>query len=130
MTLVDSSVWVDYFNGKTTAQTNILDTLLERELVLIGDLIYIEVLQGFRIEKDFNLAQQLVDALVFKEMVGKEVAFQSIHNYRLLRKKGVTVRKTIDVIIGTFCIVNSLELLHSDNDFDPMEKYLGLKITK
>jgi predicted nucleic acid-binding protein len=127
MILVDSSVWIDYFNGKITKQTNLLDSLLGSELIVIGDLILTEVLQGFQQDRDFNKAKKLLSALIFRQMLGRQLAIKSAENYRVLRKKGVTVRKTIDVIIATFCIANNLPLLHSDRDFRPMEKHLNLK---
>ncbi len=128
MILVDSSVWIDYFNGKITKQTNLLDSLFGSELIVIGDLILTEVLQGFQQDRDFNKAKKLLSALIFRQMLGRQLAIKSAENYRILRKKGVTVRKTIDVIIATFCIANNLPLLHSDRDFRPMEKHLNLKV--
>ncbi len=130
MIVVDSSVGIDYFNGKITKQTNLLDSFLGNELVVIGDLIMTEVLQGFQNDKDFKKAGQLLGCLIFKEMLGKDLAIKSAENYRILRKKGVTVRKTIDVIIATFCIFSDLPLLHSDRDFNPMEKHLNLKVIR
>jgi predicted nucleic acid-binding protein len=130
MIVVDSSVWIDYFNGKITKQTDLLDSLFGIELIVIGDIILTEVLQGFQDDKDFNKAWKLLDSLFFSPMLGKELALKSAENYRILRKRGVTVRKTIDVIIATFCITNNLPLLHSDKDFKPMEKFLGLKVLK
>ena len=127
MIVVDSSVWIDYFNGAVTDQTDRLDASLSGELVVIGDIILAEVLQGFKRDSDFRKAKQLLDALVFKEMLGRELAVKSAQNYRRLRKKGVTVRKTVDVMIATFCIEKGLALLHSDKDFDPMTKHLGLR---
>jgi len=127
MIVVDSSVWTDYFNGAVTDQTDRLDASLSGELVVIGDIILAEVLQGFKRDSDFRKAKQLLDALVFKEMLGRELAVKSAQNYRRLRKKGVTVRKTVDVMIATFCIEKGLALLHSDKDFDPMTKHLGLR---
>ncbi len=127
MILVDSSVWIDYFNGASTSQTELLHSLLGQELVVIGDLVLTEVLQGFKSDRDFKKAQQLLDTLILREMLGKNLAVKSAQNYRTLRKKGVTVRKTIDVIIATFCIQNQLPLLHSDRDFEPMEKHLSLR---
>ncbi|MGH8503926.1 MAG: type II toxin-antitoxin system VapC family toxin [Gammaproteobacteria bacterium] len=128
MIVVDSSVWVDYFNGIVTSQTDALDSLLARELVLMGDLILTEVLQGFRSDRDFRRARQLFEPLAFSSMLGKRVAIESASNYRRLRRRGVTVRKTIDVIIATFCILNGHRLLHSDRDFDVMEAHLGLAV--
>ncbi len=128
MIFVDSSVWIDYFNGKIAKRTNQLDFLLDNELIVVGDLILTEVLQGFQRDKDFNKARELFDSLIFKEMLGREIVVKSAKNYRILRKKGVTVRKTIDVIIATFCIENDLSLLHSDRDFIAMEKHFALKV--
>ncbi len=128
MIVVDSSVWIDYFNGKATRQTDLLDSLLGREPVVIGDLMLAEVLQGFRDDADFHRAQSLLDRLVFRPMLGKELAIKSAENYRYLRRKGVTVAKTIDVMIATFCVWSDLPLLHSDRDFQPMEKHLGLQV--
>lgn len=106
MIVVDSSVWVDYFNGKINIQTDFLDDMLDQERLVVGDLILAEVLQGFSREDDFNKALVLLGKLEFRPMVGKEVAVLGAVNYRLLREKGVTVRKTIDVLIGTFCMMN------------------------
>jgi len=128
MIVVDSSVWIDYFNGKSTRRTNLLDSLLGSELIVIGDVILTEVLQGFQEDKDFKKARELLDSLIFRQMLGKELAIKSAENYRFMRRKGVTIRKTIDVIIATFCIKSNLPLLHSDRDFTPMEKHLGLKV--
>jgi predicted nucleic acid-binding protein len=126
--LVDSSVWIDYFNGNQTPQTDWLDSSLGNTPIIIGDLILTEVLQGFQNDKDFKIARDLLLRIPFKSMGEQALALESAMNYRLLRKKGVTVRKTIDVIIGTFCVHNRLTLLHCDRDFDPMVKYFGLKI--
>jgi predicted nucleic acid-binding protein len=130
MILVDSSIWIDYFNGKRTTQTDWLDSALGNTPIIMGDLILTEVLQGFLKDKDFKKARDLLLNIPFVQMGGKVIAIESAMNYRLLRKKGVTVRKTIDVIIGTFCIHYQLPLLHDDRDFDPMIKLLGLKIIK
>ena len=93
----------------------------------MGDLILTEILQGFQSDNDFRTAKNLLLGFPFMEMVGQDLAIKSALNYRFLRKKGVTVRKTIDVMIGTFCIHYQCSLLHDDRDFDPMEKYLHLK---
>jgi predicted nucleic acid-binding protein len=128
MIIVDSSVWIDYFNGKKTRQTDWLDSALGSIPVIMGDLILTEVLQGFQNNKEFRVAKDLLLSMPFMPMVGQAIALKSAENYRSLRRKGVTVRKTIDVIIGTFCIYYQLPLLHDDRDFDPMVKFLGLKI--
>jgi predicted nucleic acid-binding protein len=127
MTVVDSSVWIDYFNGEKTAQTDWLNSALGNTPIIMGDLILTEVLQGFQSDRDFRIAKNLLLRLPSMPMGGQALAIDSAANYRLLRKKGVTVRKTIDVMIGTFCIHYRLPLLHDDRDFDPMVKFLGLK---
>lgn len=129
MIIVDSSVWIDYFNGTLTPQTNRLDILLSQQLIGTRDLILAEVLQGFREDKDYQIALQLFQSLEFYNMLNKKLALQTAQNYRFLRKQGITVRKTIDVMIETFCIENNCSLLHSDKDFDKM-LVLGLKIEK
>jgi predicted nucleic acid-binding protein len=130
MILVDTSVWIDYFNGRPTEEADLLDELLGREPILIGDLILAEVLQGFRVEADFRKALRILETFEFREMLGRNVAIASARNYRALRARGVTIRKTIDVLIGTFCILNGHQLLHSDRDFDPMTRHLGLGVFK
>ena len=126
MILVDSSVWIGYFNGKINPQTEWLDSALGKEIIIVGDLILTEVLQGFKSNHDFNKAKELLTNFHLMEMLGHELAIKNAENYRFLRKKGVTVRKTIDVIIGTFCINYNISLLHDDQDFDPLTRYLGL----
>jgi predicted nucleic acid-binding protein len=126
MILVDSSVWINYFNGIKSRQTDFLDDHLVNTPIIIGDLILVEVLQGFRNDRDFNKAKSCFDVLEFHQMGGYDIAIKSAQNYRLLRKKGITVRKTIDVIIATFCIMNNLTLLHDDQDFDPLVLNLQL----
>lgn len=128
MILVDSSVWIDFFNGVETPQVTLLDNKLGDTPILVGDLILTEVLQGFKSNKDFEMAKQALERFELREMVGKDIALRSAENYRRLRKSGITVRKTIDVVIATFCIENNVALLHSDRDFDPMEDILGLMI--
>jgi predicted nucleic acid-binding protein len=126
--LIDSSVWIDYFNGTITPQTDYLHMILGIEEIIVGDLIIAEVLQGFRHDKDYEAAKSAMFAFPIFSLVGNNIALKSAENYRFLRKKGVTIRKTIDCLIATFCIENTLELLHSDNDFDPFEMHLKLKV--
>ncbi len=128
MILVDSSVWIDYFNGNKTPQTDWLDSSLGNTPIIMSDLILTEVLQGFQSEKDYKTASDLLLRIPFMPMLGKDIALESATSYRILRRKGITVRKTIDVMIGTFCIHYQLPLLHDDRDFDPMVKFLGLKV--
>jgi predicted nucleic acid-binding protein len=126
--LVDSSVWIDYFNGTITPQTETLDRLLGREPLVIGDLILTEVLLGFADEKDFNEARNMLTSLVVVDLGGIEIAVQAAKNFRSLRNLGVTIRKTIDTVIATRCIESGYDLLNSDRDFDPFAKYLGLRV--
>lgn len=127
MILIDSSVWIDYFRGTQTAETDRLDVLLGDEILLTGDLVLTEVLQGFRSEKDFQTAKRLLTAFEVISLGGPAVAIEAAVNFRTLRKKGVTIRKTIDSVIATCCIKNKLALLYSDRDFDPFVKHLGLQ---
>jgi len=125
--LVDSSVWIDYFRGLETAATKRLDVLLGVEPLAIGDLILTEVLQGFRSDRDFRQAQELMGSLVMINLGGPEIAVQAAKHFRILRSLGITVRKTIDTIIATRCIENDLTLLHADRDFEPFQQHLGLR---
>lgn len=127
MILVDSSVWVDYFNGQVTQETDFLDALLGTEPVAIGDLILAEVLQGFRSDADYEAAKELLASLTTYDLLGTSIAIKTADNYRALRRRGITVRKTVDAIIATFCIERRTLLLYSDRDFDPFVKHLGLK---
>lgn len=128
MIFLDSTVLIDYLNGNNTWQVEVLDSLLGKELVVIGDYVLTEVLQGFRSDKEFQEAKTTLLSFPCYDIGGKEIAIQSAKNYRYLRKKGITVRKTIDVMIATFCIENNFTLLHTDKDFDPFEKHLHLKV--
>ena len=128
MILVDSSVWIDYFRGTRNEQTDLLDALLSSEPVAVGDLMLAEVLQGFNSERDFNQAKNVLLSLHQVDIRGTEIAIQAARNFRTLRLHGVTVRKTIDVLIATRCIESDLLLLHSDRDFDAFEKHLGLRV--
>lgn len=128
MLLVDSSVWVDYFNGVENPQTDYLHENLDRTPILVGDLILAEVLQGFRTDSDFEKVRRALDKFVHVNMVDVSLAVQSARNFRYLRQKGVTVRKTIDSLIATFCIENDRQLLHNDSDFNGYEKHLGLQV--
>ena len=126
MILVDSSVWIDYFNGIDNKQTDSLNAMLGIKPVAAGDLILTEVLQGFRSDKDYQTAKSLFEDLTVFNLVGKDMAIKSAENFRALRKKGITIRKPVDVMIASFCIENKLPLLFSDRDFEPFVKTLGL----
>jgi predicted nucleic acid-binding protein len=125
--LVDSSVWIDFFNGRASRETDLLALLLRRRILVTGDLILAEVLQGFRRQGAMEQARRALLSLPCADLVGKEIALASARNYRLLRRQGITARKTVDVIIATFCIRNGHVLLHADRDFEPMAQHLGLR---
>ena len=127
MIFVDTSVWIDFFNGRDTAEIDLLDNALGNETVAIGDLIALEILQGFKSDADYGAAKELLGALTVYEMLGEAAAYKCADNYRVLRKKGITVRKTADIIIATFCIEKNFPLLFSDRDFIPFVTHLGLR---
>lgn len=127
MILVDSSVWIDYFKGTSTPQTELLDRLLGVEELAIGDLNLTEVLQGIRHDKAFNEVRRLLGRLELITLGGPDVAIEAARHYRTLRQLGVTVRGTIDVVLATRCIIGRHRLLHSDRDFAPFVRHLGLK---
>ncbi len=126
MIIVDTSVWIDYFNGKLSEETDSLDMMLGNQEILLGDLILTELLQGFQEDCQFREAQNILESFPVVPMLGMPLAIQSAKNYRTLRKCGVTVRKTIDVMIGTYCIEHHIPLLYADRDFDPMVRHFGL----
>jgi predicted nucleic acid-binding protein len=129
--LVDSSVWIEYFRGAANPQTAMLDRLLDRELLCIGDLNLTEVLQGFAGERDFNEARKMLTCLIIVELGGREIAIQAAKNFRTLRRLGLTPRKTIkaiNTIIATRCIESGYDLLHNDKDFEPFATHLGLRV--
>jgi hypothetical protein len=129
--LVDSGVWIDYFRGTATPQTDQLDSLLGNEPIATGDLILTEVLQGFISDRDFNQAKNLMTSLVVVDLAGQATAIQAARNFRMLRSLGITMRKTIDTVIATLiatrCIESGLPLLYSNRDFDPFVTHLGLR---
>ena len=127
MILADTSVWIDYFNGNDNKYTDALDAHLEGDTVAMGDLIFIEILQGFRNDKDYRQAKTTLQALGQYEMFNSEMALKCADNYRQLRKEGITIRRTTDVMIATFCIENRLPLLFSDRDFVPFVENLKMK---
>jgi len=128
--VADTSAWIDYVRGVDAPHTDLLDHDLDHNRIVTGDLIIAEFLQGFRSEKDYQAAKKIMESLEYHDFLGKEMALLSARNYRILQRSGITVRKTIDVMIATFCIENGFELLHNDRDFDPMEERLGLKVRR
>ena len=127
MILVDSSVWIDYLRCTDTPQTRKLDALLGATPLAVGDLILAEVLQGCGNDRQFNEVERLLSSLTQVTLGGPDVAVEAARNFRRVRAKGVTVRKTIDTVIATRCLLDGFELLHSDRDFDAFEVHLGLR---
>lgn len=128
MILVDSSVWIDYFRGADTPEVELLDGMVGRTPLAVGDLIVAEVLQGVQDDREFNLVRKTLDAFHQVDLAGHDIAVKAARNFRMLRARGITVRKTIDSIIATRCIEDSLTLLHSDRDFIPFHVHLGLRV--
>ena len=128
MLVVDSTVWIDYFNGVENRQTDYLERIADQVPILIGDLILAEVLQGFREDADFERARRAFAKYMQVGMINPALALQSARNYRQLRRKGITLRKTMDSLIATYCIENEHELLHNDSDFNGYEEHLGLRV--
>ena len=128
MVIVDTSAWIEYLGGGVPAIVDKVDLCLDQDLVAIGDLIYCEVIQGIRSPRERREVSGLLLSLPQFDMVGFSMAEKSASNYRLLRSKGVTVRKTIDVLIGTFCAEHGLQLIHFDSDFTLMANHIGLDI--
>jgi predicted nucleic acid-binding protein len=126
--IVDTTVWVDYLRGTSTSQADWLDRELTRQRLGLTDLILCEVLQG--IPSDQQAARVLRELRQFEifDTCGTELAVASARNYRHLRARGLTVRKTIDCLIATFCIIEGHALLHNDRDFDPFEEALALRV--
>ena len=126
MLLVDTSVWIDYFNGNINTHTDILDAALIEGTVAIADIIFLEILQGFKSDKDYAKARDNLGTLDQYSIFNSQMVEICAENYRTLRKKGITIRKTTDVIIATYCIDHRIPLLFKDRDFDPFTTYLGL----
>ena len=130
MWIVDSSVWIDYFGGSITPQTELLHEALGWQAIGLGDIILCEVLQGYRRQEDYVAARRALLEFPVYPIGGTEIALRSAENYRALRRRGITIRKTIDCLIATFVIERGLALLHSDRDFDPFEEHLGLRVAR
>lgn len=128
MIVVDSSVWIDYFRDADTPQVETLDHLLGTEAIAVGDLILAEVLQGIDSDREFRTVLQLMQHYIIIEISSETIAIEAARNYRRLRSLGITVRKTIDTLIATRCIIDGHELLYSDRDFDPFVTHLGLGV--
>jgi hypothetical protein len=125
---VDSSIWIAHFRNVESKTVRVLRSLFGETELLVGDIVLLEVLQGARDEAHaVRIARELNEFNIVR-MLDEEIAVQAAQNYRALRGKGVTMRKTVDLIIGTFCIEHGHTLLHGDRDFEPMRTYLGLQV--
>ena len=130
MILADSSVWIDFLRSLQTWQTFRLKELLASEEVLMGDLILLEILQGYKSDREAGRVETLLKPLDVIEIGGRSLVLEAARNYRLLRRSGITVRSTIDTLIATRCIADGLILLHGDRDFLPFERELGLSVER
>lgn len=130
MWIVDSSVWIDYFCGRSTPQTDLLHAALGQRTLGLGDIILCEVLQGYRHQRDFEVARQALLQFPVYTIGGVEIAVKSANHFRHLRGLGIVVRKTVDCLIATFVIEHGFSLLHNDRDFDAFETHLGLDVVR
>jgi len=128
MVLVDSSAWIDFLRGKNTQSVGVMRAARSEDEFCIGDLILLEVLQGARDEADALRIGAVLSEVTMLNLLDTMIATAAAANFRRLRALGITIRKTADLIIGTYCIENDLQLLHSDRDFDPMARHLGLRV--
>lgn len=128
MILVDTSVWIGYLNGEKSWQTDKLDQVLNSGQVMIGDIILMEILQGIRNDRDYRTLKKKLLKLPLVNLCEKKIALKSAENYRLMRKKGLTIRSSIDLIIATFCSEHKLPLLHIDRDFELFSKFIPLEL--
>ena len=126
MIVVDSSVWIDFLNGRDAPHVRRLQSVLGAEEIIVGDLMLCEVLQGLESERAARDIEALLRRFEIASMAGEAIAVTAARNFRSLRRQGITVRKTIDLLIGTWCIENRRALLHNDSDFRPMARHLGL----
>lgn len=126
MIVVDSSVWIDFLNGRNAAHVQRLRAVFGADEIIVGDLMLCEILQGLVSERAAREVESLLRRFAIAPMAGDAIAVAAARNFRYLRRRGITVRKTIDLLIGTWCIENRRPLLHNDSDFHPMGRYLGL----
>lgn len=130
MVLVDTSVWIDFFRGKSTHEVRELERLLQEGVdICICGVILTEIMQGIRVDSDYRRTKAIIDTFLFLPM-NRQTFLHAAEMYRLLRRKGVTVRKSVDCMIAAVSIDHDVPLLHRDRDFDPMEKHCGLQVVK
>jgi predicted nucleic acid-binding protein len=127
MVVIDTSAWIEFLNDTGHEIVNVLEYALDNELVCLGNLVYCEVLQGIKNKRELNRVKSLFSTLHRDPVGGFDICERAAENYKYLRSTGVTVRKTTDIIIGTFCLENGHEIIHNDRDFKHMEAHLGLK---
>jgi predicted nucleic acid-binding protein len=128
--VVDSSVWINFFNGRPSPAREVLRSLLDHGEVriVVPDLVLFEVLRGFRHERDLRQARQLMDSLSIEPALDEDLALAAVEHYRNLRSRGFTVRTAPDVLIATFCIERDYALLHDDRDYEAFELHRGLRV--
>lgn len=124
--VVDSSVWIDFLNGKRSRQVAALHHVFGVEEIALGDLMLCEILEGLSDERAATRVESLLSSFVIVTLGGRSIAIKAARNYRLLRRRAITIHKTIDLLIGAWCIEHGTPLLHSDRDFNPMVRHLGL----
>ncbi len=130
MLIVDSSVCIDFFNDKSTPQTDLLSQVIGRQEIGLSDIILCEVLQGFRAQSEFEGAREALLRFSVFPIGGVEIAIKAADYYRSLRRQGITVRKTVDCLLATFIIENGHSLLHNDRDFDHFVEHFGMPVIK
>ncbi|WP_430440544.1 type II toxin-antitoxin system VapC family toxin [Shinella sp.] len=128
MIVVDSSVWIAAFRGIVTPQSMRLKTISRARDILLGDIVLLEILQGAQSDGNAANLQKRLAPFQVAPMLSPDIAIKAAANFRLLRSKGITIRKTADLIIGTYCMEHGHSLLHADRDFNPMAEHLGLRI--
>jgi predicted nucleic acid-binding protein len=124
--VVDTTVWIDFLNGRNKPHVRRLNAALGATEIIVGDLMLSEVLQGLDSEREAREVEGLLRRFEIVPMSGEAIAVAAARNFRTLRKRGITIRKTIDMLIGTWCVENRRPLLHNDKDFHPMALHLGL----
>ncbi|WP_313522741.1 PIN domain nuclease [Shinella sp.] len=128
MIVVDSSVWIAALRGIDTPQSMQLKTIPKARNILLGDIVLLEILQGAQNDGNAANLQKRLAPFQVVPMLSPDIAIKAAENFRRLRAKGITIRKTADLIIGTYCMEHGHSLLHADRDFDPMAEHLGLRI--
>jgi predicted nucleic acid-binding protein len=124
--VVDSSAWIDFLNGRDAPHVGRLRALFGTDEILVGDLMLCEVLQGLDSRRAAWEVESLLRSFEVVPWPATRSRLRAARNFRVLRRRGITVRKTIDLPIGTWCIENRRRLLHNDSDYRPMARHRGL----